>query len=201
MIFFSPKTGGFYDTDIHGERTRLAPDPSWVRPTVQVPDPEWTRPMIQAPDPEWKGKGDAPLVEIEDPDAEPPMVEAPDPFAVAPFIEEANPDCLLPDDAVAITPEQHAQLMADQESGKVITVSSDGTPVAAAPPPPTPDFLAAQARARRDQMLGASDWTQLPDAPLTADQQTAWRTRRQFLRDLPNQSKFPTKIDWGSDPQ
>ena len=40
-------------------------------------------------------------------------------------------------------------------------------------------------RQARDLALRASDWTQLPDAPLTEPQRTAWRAYRQQLRDLP----------------
>jgi len=41
-------------------------------------------------------------------------------------------------------------------------------------------------RRRRDNLLSASDWTQMPDSPLTAEQKTAWATYRQQLRDLPS---------------
>lgn len=49
-------------------------------------------------------------------------------------------------------------------------------------------------RARRDKMLLASDWTQLPDAPLTAAEKAEWAAYRQALRDAPEQKQrpFPT---------
>lgn len=40
-------------------------------------------------------------------------------------------------------------------------------------------------RAARKNQLKNSDWTQLPDAPLTETQKQAWQTFRQQLRDLP----------------
>jgi hypothetical protein len=40
-------------------------------------------------------------------------------------------------------------------------------------------------RNERDVLLAKSDWTQMPDSPLTATQKTAWATYRQELRDLP----------------
>ena len=43
----------------------------------------------------------------------------------------------------------------------------------------------AALRHSRDEVLRLSDWTQLPDAPLTAPQVTAYQTWRQDLRDLP----------------
>lgn len=63
------------------------------------------------------------------------------------------------------------------------------------------DDLAARARAealaalraRRDRALRESDWTQLPDAPLTAAQRAAWAKHRQALRDLPDQAADPAK--------
>lgn len=50
-------------------------------------------------------------------------------------------------------------------------------------------------REYRNQLLTASDWTQLPDAP--ADQE-AWASYRQALRDLPNHVKWPNldADDW-----
>jgi hypothetical protein len=36
---------------------------------------------------------------------------------------------------------------------------------------------------KRDEKLQASDWTQLPDVPLTTEQKAEWVTYRQELRD------------------
>ena len=55
-------------------------------------------------------------------------------------------------------------------------------------------YLATQARAKRDQLLTASDWTQ------TADQSDAikakWQSYRQDLRDITEQAGFPNTITW-----
>lgn len=58
---------------------------------------------------------------------------------------------------------------------------------------PVPRLIPAidTTRPQRDQLLAASDWTQLPDAPLTDDQRAAWRTYRQALRDLPETGDWP----------
>lgn len=40
-------------------------------------------------------------------------------------------------------------------------------------------------RAERDRRLAESDWTQLPDSPLSPDKRRAWAAYRQALRDLP----------------
>lgn len=53
--------------------------------------------------------------------------------------------------------------------------------------------LAQNARATRGQLLAASDWTQLPDAPVN---QAAWSTYRQALRDITAQQGFPENVIW-----
>jgi hypothetical protein len=56
----------------------------------------------------------------------------------------------------------------------------------------------AQARSERDQLLSASDWTQVADAPVD---QAAWATYRQSLRDIPQQAGFPSNVTWPSKPE
>jgi hypothetical protein len=59
------------------------------------------------------------------------------------------------------------------------------------------DAAAADAvRARRDRLLADSDWTQLADAPLTAEEKGAWAATRQALRDVPQQAGFPGAVAW-----
>ena len=53
-------------------------------------------------------------------------------------------------------------------------------------------------RRHRDRLLAASDWTQLPDAPVD---KTAWATYRQELRDIPQQSGFPDNVIWPEEPK
>jgi len=53
-------------------------------------------------------------------------------------------------------------------------------------------------RNKRDKLLQQSDWTQMPDSPLTEEKKQEWQTYRQALRDLPqtidiNNIEFPTK--------
>lgn len=50
------------------------------------------------------------------------------------------------------------------------------------------DQATANVRAKRNQLLTDSDWTQLSDSPVD---KTAWATYRQQLRDLPAQNGFP----------
>ena len=50
-------------------------------------------------------------------------------------------------------------------------------------------------RAERNSLLSASDWTQLPDSPLTIEQKQSWAEYRQSLRDVTLQSD-PFNITW-----
>lgn len=48
---------------------------------------------------------------------------------------------------------------------------------------------------KRNQLLNGSDWTQLPDNPLTAEKKAEWVTYRQLLRDYPPTNN-PPAIDF-----
>lgn len=104
-----------------------------------------------------------------------------------------EPDSLVPADAVEITEEEHAGLLAEQTQGKEIVPDADGRPVAQLPQF-TDTELATAARADRDQRLSATDWTQLSDVPPTTAQK--WSAYRQALRDVPTQAGFPRTIIW-----
>lgn len=56
-------------------------------------------------------------------------------------------------------------------------------------------------RNERNLRLAYTDWTQLPDAPLTAEQKAAYAKYRQALRDVPEQAGFPDAIEWPEEPQ
>jgi hypothetical protein len=58
----------------------------------------------------------------------------------------------------------------------------------------------AELRSSRDYKLSECDWTQLPDAPLTEEQKTAWITYRQALRDLPANTEDPKNPIWPTSP-
>ena len=47
------------------------------------------------------------------------------------------------------------------------------------------DRAMADLRSRRNQLLAASDWTQVADVALTTEDDTAWRDYRKALRNLP----------------
>lgn len=60
--------------------------------------------------------------------------------------------------------------------------------------------LAKQERMRRDFLLRQSDWTVLPDAPISEQRRQAFLAYRQLLREIPQQSGFPDNIVWPEKP-
>lgn len=56
---------------------------------------------------------------------------------------------------------------------------------------------AAMMRSRRNGLLAACDWTQLPDSPVDA---SPWALYRELLRAVPQQAGFPWQINWPSEP-
>ena len=62
---------------------------------------------------------------------------------------------------------------------------------------PTTEQLTTAARAKRNQLLTVSDWTQVIDAPVD---QAAWAVYRQALRDITSQPEFPETIIWPTQP-
>lgn len=103
---------------------------------------------------------------------------------------------VLPSDAVAISAERHRQLLADQTEGMLIVGGEDGLPIAVARPGLTPEEELEALRLERNRLLTASDYTQMPDAPMTDAQREAWRVYRQALRDLPETNSDPTACAW-----
>ena len=71
-----------------------------------------------------------------------------------------------------MTAEEEAQLAADQQA------SLD-------------EMLPVWNRAKRNQLLADSDWTQMNDSPLTNELKTAWATYRQSLRDITADESWP----------
>jgi hypothetical protein len=55
-------------------------------------------------------------------------------------------------------------------------------------------------KVKRDALLYASDWTQIPNNPLTTEAQQAWATYRQALRNITLQSGYPFNVTWPTAP-
>lgn len=54
----------------------------------------------------------------------------------------------------------------------------------------------SQIRAERDKLLTETDWTQVLDAPISAESREAFRLYRQALRDITEQAGFPVAVVW-----
>ena len=59
---------------------------------------------------------------------------------------------------------------------------------------PSADVVAEQVRAQRNQLLAATDWSQLPDVPQSI--KDFWAPYRQALRDVTSQADFPNDVVW-----
>ncbi len=68
-------------------------------------------------------------------------------------------------------------------------------------PAPTTEELAAQARSQRDALIAATDYLMATDYPLTDEKRQELTAYRQALRDVPEQSGFPTEIVWPVKPE
>lgn len=194
-IYYSAAEGGFYDTRVHGSRTLLIPDPSWVPPRSSV--------VVEPGEPLPDGSG---INEAE----EAIRVDIPDETAQAPLIEVLNDACLLPADALEITPERHAELLAGNATGQLIVPDEAGLPMLADPPPPTTEQLAAQATAKRSQLLQQvtqaiaplQDAVDLGDA--SSDEEAAllaWKRYRVALNRIEQQDGYPATIEWPVSPE
>jgi len=54
---------------------------------------------------------------------------------------------------------------------------------------------------QRNTLLYESDWTQIPNNPLSIEEQEAWAVYRQQLRDITSQSGYPLNVVWPTKPR
>lgn len=106
----------------------------------------------------------------------------------------------MPEDALEITPERHAELLAGQSKGKVITWGNDGFPVLVDPPPPSDEELERVERAWRDAQFSPTDAIvsrhrdELESGgatTLSPEQYTELQVYRRKLRNWPQGADFP----------
>ncbi|TBV10352.1 phage tail protein [Stutzerimonas kirkiae] len=116
---------------------------------------------------------------------------------------------MLPIDAVEITAERHAELLAGNASGKLIVPDDDGRPTLTDPLPPTAEQLAASALAKRSNLLQVAtqaiaplqDAVDLGDA--SAEEEAAllaWKRYRVALNRIEQQDGYPATIEWPVNP-
>lgn len=82
----------------------------------------------------------------------------------------------------------YQQFLEEQETGKAVLIPYT-------PPAPTWDDI----RNQRNILLKETDWTDLPNTPLTNKQD--WLNYRQALRDLPQAYPDPSQVIWPQKPQ
>jgi len=58
----------------------------------------------------------------------------------------------------------------------------------------------SRVRNKRDGLLSQTDWTVLPDAPLTQSKVDAYKTYRQELRNIPQNNDDPYNVEWPDEP-
>lgn len=66
------------------------------------------------------------------------------------------------------------------------------------------EVLVNEARVIRNELLARSDWTQLPDSPLSDSDKSDWQTYRQSLRDITGTIEGLSSLDeivWPSEPE
>lgn len=109
---------------------------------------------------------------------------------------------VIPKDAVKISAETHAELLAAQGEGKVIGWGDDGYPRLEAAPEPSPELLATVERAWRDLQLAGSDSVvtrhrdELEEGAktsLTSERYAELQAYRRKLRDWPEGAQFPLR--------
>lgn len=69
---------------------------------------------------------------------------------------------------------------------------------------PPPQNIAGMIRQQRIGLLASTDWTQMPDSPLSEAKRAEWAAYRQALRDLPDTGSNVNSIDdvvWPAPPQ
>lgn len=142
-MFTSKTTRGFYDESVHGPLTIFVPDPAWAHPKITI---------TLAPGESYVLDG----VEVTNTSDEPMLLEVPDPEVVAPLVEIANPNTLIPPDAVEITKDEWQALIDGQSAGQMIDWNEEGYAFLTDQPPPTPEEILTRNTATKNNLLAAA---------------------------------------------
>ena len=68
-------------------------------------------------------------------------------------------------------------------------------------PAPVPSSEAELVWDRAKKMLAESDWSMLPDVPMTAGEKSGWIEYRRGLREIRLQADFPSNVVWPKAPE
>lgn len=118
---------------------------------------------------------------------------------------ETVPEDFTPPEGWAVVPQEMEEaavgylpfIQLTVEDGVITGVAQGPIPE---PAPPDLEEAAAEIRAKRNQLLAETDWTQLADSQLDEEAQAAMRAYRQALRDIPQQEGFPLSVEWPEEP-
>ena len=66
---------------------------------------------------------------------------------------------------------------------------------------PSTQDAAGLAWSRAKTYLEQTDWTMLPDVPMTKEKKTQWVEYRRILREIRTQDGFPNNISWPNQPE
>ena len=106
----------------------------------------------------------------------------------------------IPSDAVEVSQEQMSEIVGAIQAGKIVSIDEDGGLHFQGKPGRGATFMAEQIRRRRTGLLIGSDWTQLQDVALSSAEKESWADYRQQLRDITDQSGFPSSVVWPEPP-
>jgi len=126
---------GFYRDDIHGAKKLTVQDPDWVRPMVEFSLEPGEAVTVHGEE-RRNDTEETVTVSVPDFSVQPPTVDIP------------NLASSIPDDAVEITEERHAEILKEQSLGATIQPDENGFPVAVYPDPLTVAQLLELAKKR-----------------------------------------------------
>ena len=63
-----------------------------------------------------------------------------------------------------------------------------------------PDLKWIEIRKYRDYLIAQTDWTQMPDSPLSTEKKAEFADYRQALRDIPQNVGNPDDVVWPTKP-
>ena len=101
---------------------------------------------------------------------------------------------VIPENAILITEEQWIDLVNNPHYRHFV----DGVITECEPPEQKITWDAV--RSKRDSLLSSTDWTQIPDAPLTQEQKAAFISYRRALRDITSVYFEPELVVWPEKP-